>query len=62
MPGLLPAIVSHMPMQTLFNLLGQGYHVVLSGHGFGGLVAHVLGAKLLLQLRQEIELAKQMGM
>jgi hypothetical protein len=51
-----------MPMQTLFNLLGQGYHVVLSGHGFGGLVAHVLGAKLLLQLRQEIELAKQMGM
>ena len=34
---------------------------MLSGRGFGGQLAHALAAKLLLQLQQEITLAKQMG-
>lgn len=34
---------------------------VYTGQGWGGLVAHALASKLLLQLRQEIELAQKMG-
>lgn len=39
----------------------QGYEVTLCGQDWGGVAAHVLALKLLLQLRQEIELAKTMG-
>ena len=50
-----------VPFQSLFNFLGQGYRVVLCGFQFGGMVANAVAARLLLQLRQEIQLAKQMG-
>eukprot|EP00200_Dunaliella_tertiolecta_P012715 CAMPEP_0202384140 /NCGR_PEP_ID=MMETSP1127-20130417/53615_1 /ASSEMBLY_ACC=CAM_ASM_000462 /TAXON_ID=3047 /ORGANISM="Dunaliella tertiolecta, Strain CCMP1320" /LENGTH=677 /DNA_ID=CAMNT_0048983859 /DNA_START=53 /DNA_END=2083 /DNA_ORIENTATION=- len=50
-----------MPLQLLLNYLGQGYKVVLVGQFFGGLVAHTLAARLLLQVQQEITMARQMG-
>ncbi|GFH05531.1 uncharacterized protein HaLaN_00008 [Haematococcus lacustris] len=60
-PGHVKAMLEHAPLQLLFSLLGQGYAVVLTGQGVGGMVAHCLAARLLLQLRQEIELAQQHG-
>jgi hypothetical protein len=36
--GLLPLILERLPLQSLFNLLGQGYNVVVTGHGLGGQV------------------------
>eukprot|EP00798_Chlamydomonas_sp_ICE-L_P031854 gene31854-7060_t len=55
------SVLEDFPVASLFNLLGQGYRVVLSGHLFGGVLAHALASKLLLQLRQEILLAESMG-
>lgn len=53
--------LDHLPLQTLINMLGQGYQVVLTGHRFGGMLAHALASKLLLQLHHDIDLAQQMG-
>ncbi|KAF5830645.1 hypothetical protein DUNSADRAFT_14227 [Dunaliella salina] len=54
-------VIAEMPLQLLLNYLGQGYKVVLVGQCFGGLVAHTLAARLLLQVQQEITMAQQMG-
>ena len=61
MQKLVLELVNSLPMQLLFGLLGQGYKIVLGGHQLGGTVAHAMAARLLLQLRQEIKLAEQMG-
>ncbi len=55
------SVADRLPVQSLFSYLGQGFAVVLSGHGFGGLVAHAVATRLLLQLRQEINMAKELG-
>lgn len=39
----------------------QGFKLVTTGYKFGGVVAHLFAAKLLLQLNQEVQMAKQMG-
>ena len=62
MSNLVLQCLSTLPMYTLFNLLGQGYKVVLAGRQFGGVVAHALAAKLLLQVQHEIQMARKMGL
>mmetsp|Transcript_45126 Transcript_45126/g.134753 ORF Transcript_45126/g.134753 Transcript_45126/m.134753 type:complete len:479 (-) Transcript_45126:374-1810(-) len=53
--------ISSLPIQTLLNLLGRGYGIVISGYQFGGMLAHALTAKLLLQVQDEISVANKMG-
>lgn len=50
-----------LPMQTLFNLLGRGYGIVVTGLQFGGMLSHAVAAKLLLQVQAEIATARAMG-
>ncbi|PNH07951.1 hypothetical protein TSOC_005530 [Tetrabaena socialis] len=50
-----------LPLGTVFSLLGQGYKLVASGFKFGGVVAHLFATRVLLQLHQEVSLARQMG-
>ncbi|GAX84806.1 hypothetical protein CEUSTIGMA_g12227.t1 [Chlamydomonas eustigma] len=59
--SLVMKLLDSLPMHTLFNLLGQGYKIVLSGFQLGGLIAHAMAAKLLLQVQQEIQMAEKMG-
>ncbi len=61
MHGLASWVADQLPLQTLFSYLGEGYYVVLGGYGFGGLVAHALAVRLVINVRNEINMAKQMG-
>lgn len=57
----LQACRSSFNLPYLISLLGQGYKLVISGHRFGGIVAHALSTQLLLQVKSEILLAEKMG-
>ena len=59
--ALVATLLESLPVQSLFSLLGQGYKLVLGGHQFGGILAHALAAKMLLQLRKEIQMAESLG-
>ncbi|GFR44859.1 hypothetical protein Agub_g6202, partial [Astrephomene gubernaculifera] len=55
------AALESLPLGSVFSLLGQGYKLVATGYKFGGVVAHLFATRVLLQLHQEVQMARQMG-
>ncbi|GLC43863.1 hypothetical protein PLESTB_000916400 [Pleodorina starrii] len=55
------AALESLPLGMVFSLLGQGYKLVATGFKFGGVVAHLFATRVLLQLHQEVQMARQMG-
>ncbi|EFJ50565.1 hypothetical protein VOLCADRAFT_88500 [Volvox carteri f. nagariensis] len=56
-----PKALESLPLGMVLSLLGQGYKLVATGFKFGGVVAHLFAVRVLLQLHQEVQMAKQMG-
>ncbi|GIL97763.1 hypothetical protein Vretimale_3324 [Volvox reticuliferus] len=55
------AALESLPLGMVFSLLGQGYKLVATGFKFGGVIAHLFAVRVLLQLHQEVQMARQMG-
>lgn len=50
-----------LPLQSVLCLVGQGYKVITAGFKFGAMLAHLFACRLMLQLKEEVAMAKQIG-